>query len=88
MTNVNQPKPSTLKRIPYGISDYDISDYGRMREGNGYYEYDNFTNTILATQGQQAYHEVTHGAGFYRYHVEEIGVGLQSMGERWPMQKR
>jgi len=32
MTNVNQPKPPTLKRIPYGIS-----DYGRMREENGYY---------------------------------------------------
>jgi len=30
-------------------------------------EYDNFTNTILATQGQQAYHDLTHGAGFYRY---------------------
>ena len=30
-------------------------------------EYDNFTNTILTTAGQQAYHELTHGAGFYRH---------------------
>lgn len=30
-------------------------------------EYDNFTNTILTTEGQAAYHELTHGAGFFRY---------------------
>jgi len=30
-------------------------------------EYDNFTNTIMATQGQLAYREITHGAGFYRF---------------------
>ena len=30
-------------------------------------EYDNFTNTILSTAGQAAYHEITHGAGFYRH---------------------
>jgi len=30
-------------------------------------EYDNFTNTILANEGQQAYHEMTQGAGFFRY---------------------
>jgi hypothetical protein len=30
-------------------------------------EYDNFANTILTTQGQAAYHELTHGAGFFRY---------------------
>ncbi len=29
-------------------------------------EYDNFTNTILSTQGQHAYEEITHGVGFYR----------------------
>ncbi len=29
-------------------------------------EYDNFTNTILATIGQAAYHQVTHGTGFFR----------------------
>lgn len=30
-------------------------------------EYDNFANTILTTQGQAAYHELTHGGGFFRY---------------------
>ncbi len=30
-------------------------------------EYDNFTNTILTTKGQSAYHELTHGAGFFRF---------------------
>lgn len=30
-------------------------------------EYDNFANTILTTEGQAAYHELTHGAGFFRY---------------------
>lgn len=30
-------------------------------------EYDNFTNTILTTHGQQAYHDLTHGSGFFRY---------------------
>jgi hypothetical protein len=30
-------------------------------------EYDNFANTILTTAGKQAYHELTHGAGFFRY---------------------
>ncbi len=30
-------------------------------------EYDNFTNTILSTAGQAAYHKLTHGGGFYRF---------------------
>jgi hypothetical protein len=30
-------------------------------------EYDNFANTILATAGQQAYHDLTHGHGFFRH---------------------
>ena len=30
-------------------------------------EYDNFTNTILTTEGADAYHDLTHGAGFYRH---------------------
>ncbi len=30
-------------------------------------EYDNFANTILTTAGQQAYRELTHGAGFFRF---------------------
>ena len=30
-------------------------------------EYDHFTNTILATSGQEKYHELTHGTGFLRF---------------------
>jgi hypothetical protein len=29
-------------------------------------EYDNFTNTILANQGHDVYHQITHANGFYR----------------------
>jgi hypothetical protein len=29
-------------------------------------EYDNFTNTILATKGHDVYHKITHADGFYR----------------------
>ena len=30
-------------------------------------EYDNFANTILSTAGQEAYHNLAHGEGFFRY---------------------
>ncbi len=30
-------------------------------------EYDNFSNNILTTAGQKAYHNLTHGSGFFRY---------------------
>lgn len=30
-------------------------------------EYDNFANTILTTEGQAAYHHLTHGSGFFRF---------------------
>ncbi len=30
-------------------------------------EYDNFSNNILTTAGQEAYHNLTHGSGFFRY---------------------
>jgi len=30
-------------------------------------EYDNFTNTVLANEGQRAYHDMTHGSGFLRH---------------------
>ncbi len=30
-------------------------------------EYDNFANTILTSAGQAAYHNLTHGEGFFRY---------------------
>ena len=30
-------------------------------------EYDNFANTLLSSTGAQAYHDLTHGAGFFRF---------------------
>ncbi|MCE7985441.1 MAG: hypothetical protein DYG89_30065 [Caldilinea sp. CFX5] len=30
-------------------------------------EYDNFANSILSSAGQTAYHQLTHGSGFFRY---------------------
>ncbi|MDJ0841331.1 MAG: AAA family ATPase [Acidobacteriota bacterium] len=45
-------------------------------------EYDNFTNTILTTYGKSEYHNVTHGAGFFRYffNVLKSGAGSQDSG--------
>ncbi len=41
-------------------------------------EYDNFTNTILARYGQEKYHELTHGAGFFRFFFNVMkGAGDQ-----------
>lgn len=49
-------------------------------------EYDNFTNSILANIGTQAYKEATHGEGFYRYFFNVIklittgnGMALERM---------
>ena len=39
----------------YGVALYVLID-----------EYDNFANTILAHHGEEAYHGLTHGGGFYR----------------------
>jgi hypothetical protein len=49
-------------------------------------EYDNFTNTILTTVGQSHYHQLTHGAGFFRFFfsvlkgaVDEVDTGISRM---------
>jgi hypothetical protein len=49
-------------------------------------EYDNFTNTILSTAGQDNYHKLTHGAGFFRFFfsvlkgsVDEVDTGISRM---------
>ena len=49
-------------------------------------EYDNFANTILSTAGTQAYHDLTHGEGFYRHFFSVLkggtgksGAGLQRL---------
>jgi len=44
-------------------------------------EYDNFANTILTTAGQQAYHDLTHGAGFFRFFFNTLkGATSGAMG--------
>lgn len=50
-----------LQRIFYHAAEQGLKIYLLIDE------YDNFTNTILTTQGQQAYHDLTHGSGFFRY---------------------
>ncbi len=49
-------------------------------------EYDNFTNTILTTAGQASYHQLTHGAGFFRFFfsilkgaVDQVDSGIGRM---------
>jgi hypothetical protein len=49
-------------------------------------EYDNFANTVLSTTGSVAYHELTHGAGFFRFFfnvlkgaVDQVDPGIGRM---------
>ena len=41
-------------------------------------EYDNFANTILAGEGEAAYHELTHGSGFFRDFFATVKAGTES----------
>ena len=41
-------------------------------------EYDNFANTILAGDGEAAYHSVTHGSGFFRDFFAALKAGTES----------
>ncbi len=43
-------------------------------------EYDNFANTVLAHHGEQAYHDVTHGGGFYRNFFATLKSGAGRTG--------
>ena len=43
-------------------------------------EYDNFANTILAHHGAEAYHELTHGSGFYRNFFAALKAGAGRSG--------
>jgi hypothetical protein len=43
-------------------------------------EYDNFANTILTTSGQANYHELTHGAGFFRFFFNVLKAGTTGDG--------
>jgi hypothetical protein len=49
-----------LQRIFYHAAEQQLKIYLLIDE------YDNFTNTILTTDGQGAYHNLTHGSGFFR----------------------
>ena len=41
-------------------------------------EYDNFANTILAGEGQAAYHNMTHGSGWFRDFFATLKAGTES----------
>ena len=41
-------------------------------------EYDNFANTILAGEGEAAYHQLTHGSGFFRDFFATLKGGTAS----------
>ena len=41
-------------------------------------EYDNFSNTVLSREGPDAYHQLTHGGGFYRNFFATLKAGTES----------
>ena len=41
-------------------------------------EYDNFANTILAGEGQAAYHAITHGSGWFRDFFATLKAGTET----------
>ncbi|MBF0353532.1 MAG: AAA family ATPase, partial [SAR324 cluster bacterium] len=43
-------------------------------------EYDNFANTILTTAGEKAYHDITHGEGFFRHFFTVLKEGTSHSG--------
>jgi hypothetical protein len=43
-------------------------------------EYDNFTNTIISSQGKERYMAITHGEGFYRHFFNVIKAGTTGAG--------
>ena len=43
-------------------------------------EYDNFANTILAHEGDEAYQSLTHGSGFYRSFFAALKAGTSRAG--------
>ena len=42
-------------------------------------EYDNFTNAILAAEGETRYHDITHGTGFYRDFFKVVKSSCQKV---------
>ncbi|MEM7533372.1 MAG: AAA family ATPase [Chloroflexota bacterium] len=50
-----------LQRIFYAADENDLKIFLLIDE------YDNFANTVLVAEGQEAYHNLTHGPGFFRF---------------------
>ncbi len=65
-----------LRRIFYYVEETGLKLYLLIDE------YDNFANTILTTEGQEAYHQLTHGGGFMRHFFNFLkgGTGVQMSG--------
>ncbi len=62
-----------------------LFEYCRLNQHRLYIiidEYDNFTNTILSTYGKGSYHDITHGAGFFRFffNVLKGAAGMTDSG--------
>ena len=59
-----------VKRIPRGEQKLNFINAAAHESDCRLYlivdEYDNFTNNVLNIKGQEAYHALTHGTGFYR----------------------
>ena len=69
--------PSTeakLHSLSWHAAEHDIRLYLLIDE------YDNFANTILAHHGADAYHELTHGSGFYRNFFAALKAGAGRSG--------
>ena len=43
-------------------------------------EYDNFANNIIANSGEKAYHDITHGHGFFRHFFAVLKGGTSQSG--------
>ena len=66
-------EPHIVQRVlnePTAVAKLNQVRMAAKRQGYKLYlivdEYDNFTNNVLNVKGQKAYHDLTHGTGFYR----------------------
>ena len=66
-------EPHIVQRVlsqPTAVAKLNQVRMAAKKQGHKLYlivdEYDNFTNNVLNVKGQQAYHDLTHGTGFYR----------------------
>lgn len=63
-----------IKALPDAASKLNVINMIARNTGNRLYliidEYDNFTNDVLNTRGEDVYHAMTHAEGFYRNHFK------------------